>query len=55
MILVGTDRDGVCCGRPLNTIGQHGQGTTELFFDYVRVPVANLIGTTEECGFGQLI
>ncbi len=31
-------------GRPLEKIGQHAQDTAELFFDDVRVPVANLLG-----------
>jgi long-chain-acyl-CoA dehydrogenase len=55
LILVETDRHGVSRGRPLNKIGQQGQDTTELFFDDVRVPIANLIGTDEGRGFGQLM
>lgn len=31
-------------GRPLAKIGQHAQDTAEVFFDDVRVPVANLLG-----------
>ena len=31
-------------GRPLAKLGQHAQDTAELFFDDVRVPVANLLG-----------
>ncbi len=31
-------------GRNLEKLGQHAQDTAELFFDDVRVPVANLIG-----------
>jgi len=42
-------------GRVLDKIGMHGQDTSELFFDDVRVPVANLIGGTEGQGFVQLM
>jgi alkylation response protein AidB-like acyl-CoA dehydrogenase len=31
-------------GRPMAKIGQHAQDVAELFFDEVRVPVANLLG-----------
>jgi alkylation response protein AidB-like acyl-CoA dehydrogenase len=33
----------------------HAQDTTELFFDNVRVPKANLLGDMEGRGFGQLM
>ena len=39
----------------LEKIGQHGQDTAELFFDGVRVPAANLLGTEEGQGFIQLM
>jgi acyl-CoA dehydrogenase len=42
-------------GRVLKKIGQHGQDTSELFFDGVRVPTANLLGTVEGQGFVQLM
>ncbi|MEV6424630.1 acyl-CoA dehydrogenase family protein [Streptomyces sp. NPDC051662] len=32
-------------GRKLNKVGLHAQDTAELFFDEVRVPAANLLGT----------
>ena len=41
-------------GRNLDKIGMHAQDTAELFFDDVRVPVANLLGT-EGQGFRHLI
>jgi len=42
-------------GRILEKIGQKGQDTSELFFDDVRVPVANLLGQEEGKGFVQLM
>lgn len=42
-------------GQPLHKIGQQGQDTTELFFDDVRVPAANLMGGVEGQGFRQLM
>ncbi len=42
-------------GKPLKKIGQKGQDTCELFFDDVRVPVDNLLGTQEGQGFYQLM
>jgi acyl-CoA dehydrogenase len=42
-------------GRNLEKIGMHGQDTSELFFDSVRVPRANLLGPREGLGFFQLM
>lgn len=42
-------------GRTLEKIGQKGQDTCELFFDDVRVPVANLLGQVEGQGFAQMM
>ncbi|MBL0289489.1 MAG: acyl-CoA dehydrogenase family protein [Betaproteobacteria bacterium] len=42
-------------GRILDKIGQKAQDTAELFFDDVRVPVANLLGGDEGRGFAQLM
>jgi acyl-CoA dehydrogenase len=42
-------------GRLLEKIGQHGLDTAELFFDEMRVPVANLLGDEEGKGFRQLM
>ena len=41
-------------GRNLDKLGLHAQDTAELFFDDVRVPVTNLLGT-EGGGFGHLV
>lgn len=42
-------------GRNLQKIGMHAQDTSELFFDAVRVPAANLLGGEEGQGFVQLM
>ena len=56
LIVVETaELPGFSRGRVLKKIGQHGQDTAELFFDGVRVPVANLLGTEEGQGFIQLM
>jgi acyl-CoA dehydrogenase len=47
--------EGFSRGRVLKKIGQHGQDTAELFYDGVRVPTANLLGTEEGQGFIQLM
>jgi len=42
-------------GRSLEKVGMHGQDTCELFFDDVRVPAGNLLGSAEGQGFGQML
>jgi acyl-CoA dehydrogenase len=42
-------------GKPLPKVGRQGQDTCELFFDAVRVPAANLLGTVEGKGFFQMM
>jgi len=42
-------------GRNLEKLGQKAQDTSELFFDEVRVPAENLLGSTEGRGFIQLM
>jgi acyl-CoA dehydrogenase len=42
-------------GRKLEKLGMHAQDTSELFFDDVFVPAANLIGESPGRGFGQLM
>lgn len=54
LIIVEASRDGFRRGRNLEKIGQHSSDTSELFFDDVRVPVANLIGQ-EGAGFMYLM
>ncbi len=54
LILVESDRPGFQRGRNLDKIGLHAQDTSELFFQDVRVPRANLIGA-EGAGFAYLM
>jgi len=49
------DAGGFRRGRKLEKQGMHAQDTSELFFDDVFVPAANLIGETPGRGFGQLM
>ena len=46
---------GFAVGRVLDKIGLKAQDTSELFFDNVEVPVANLLGGVEGQGFTQLM
>ena len=56
LVMVETDGlPGYRVGRPLDKVGMHAQDTCELFFDDVRVPVANLLGPAEGKGFSQLM
>ena len=54
LIVVETDRPGFRRGRNLKKIGLKAQDTSELFFDDVRVPVANRLGE-EGRGFAMLM
>ena len=54
LIIVEAERTGFSKGKPLNKIGMKGQDTCELFFDNVRVPKENLLGT-EGMGFIMLM
>jgi len=56
LIMVEVDEaEGYRRGRNLEKIGHHAQDTSELFFDDVRVPTANLLGDREGLGFIQLM
>ena len=49
------DTGGVKRGRNLEKLGMKAQDTAELFFDNVRIPAENLLGTAEGKGFIQLM
>jgi len=56
LIVVETDNaPGFERGRNLDKLGQEAADTSELFFNDVRVPVANLLGGGEGHGFFQLM
>ncbi|MBJ7410925.1 MAG: acyl-CoA dehydrogenase family protein [Phenylobacterium sp.] len=54
LILVEATREGFKRGRNLDKIGQHSADTSELFFEDVRVPIANCLGE-EGKGFVYLM
>lgn len=56
MIVVETKNlAGYRVGSSLEKVGMHEIDTCELFFDDVRVPSANLLGTVEGVGFSQIM
>lgn len=56
LIVVETDgAEGFARGRNLDKVGLEAADTSELFFNDVRVPTANLIGEEEGRGFYQLM
>ncbi|MGH8456792.1 MAG: acyl-CoA dehydrogenase family protein [Stenotrophobium sp.] len=56
LVVVETDKvTGFRRGRNLEKIGMHGQDTSELFFENVRIPKSNLLGKNEGMGFMQLM
>ncbi|MFI7004936.1 acyl-CoA dehydrogenase family protein [Streptomyces sp. NPDC050145] len=54
LLVVEADRPGFSRGRNLEKVGLHAQDTSELFFQDVRVPAANLLGA-EGTGFTSLM
>jgi acyl-CoA dehydrogenase len=54
LVLVEATRAGFARGRNLDKIGQHSADTSELFFENVRIPVANRLGA-EGGGFACLM
>jgi acyl-CoA dehydrogenase len=56
LIIVETKNlPGYRVGKPLEKVGMHGQDTCEVFFNDVRVPVKNLLGSAEGRGFAQMM
>lgn len=56
LLVVDTkDLPGYQVGRTLEKVGRQGQDTCELFFEEMRVPVANLLGGAEGKGFSQMM
>ena len=55
LIVDTADCPGFRVGRVLDKLGLKAQDTSELFFDDVRVPAANLLGGAEGQGFYQLM
>ncbi|CAN0603468.1 unnamed protein product, partial [Ectocarpus sp. 12 AP-2014] len=55
LLLVETAWEGFEKGQNLNKVGMKAQDTSELFFQDVKVPVENLLGTMEGQGFFQLM
>ncbi|WP_199545673.1 acyl-CoA dehydrogenase family protein [Streptomyces sp. N35] len=54
LLVIEADRPGFARGRNLEKVGLHAQDTSELFFQDVRVPAANLLGE-EGAGFKSLM
>jgi alkylation response protein AidB-like acyl-CoA dehydrogenase len=54
LLVIERGMDGFERGRNLDKVGLHAQDTAELFFNDVRVPVANLLGV-EGKGFAHLV
>ncbi|GAA4580876.1 acyl-CoA dehydrogenase family protein [Planotetraspora phitsanulokensis] len=55
LLVVERGMEGFSRGRNLEKIGMHAQDTAELFFENVRVPVANRLGDEDGQGFVQLM
>jgi len=55
LVMVEAETEGFERGRNLKKLGMKSQDTSELFFDNVRVPMTNLLGTDEGMGFIQLM
>lgn len=54
IVMEPKDLPGYSVGRPFDKVGMNGLDTCELFFDNVRVPASNLLGS-EGKGFSQMV
>jgi acyl-CoA dehydrogenase len=54
LFIVEREMEGFTRGKQIEKLGQHASDTSELFFDDVRVPAANMLGA-EGTGFLQLV
>ncbi len=54
LMIIEANSEGFSKGKPFHKVGLHAQDTCELFFDNVKVPKANLLGS-EGQGFGFLM
>lgn len=54
LMIIEADSEGFSKGKPFHKVGLHAQDTCELFFDNVKVPKENLLGS-EGSGFGFLM
>ncbi|ROO87856.1 alkylation response protein AidB-like acyl-CoA dehydrogenase [Actinocorallia herbida] len=55
LFVIERDMSGFERGRNLDKLGLHGQDTSELFFNDVRVPESNRLGPEDGQGFFQLV
>jgi len=55
VVVEAGNAEGFRRGRNLEKVGMHGQDTSELFFENVRIPKTNLLGKGEGMGFMQLM
>ncbi|NJP97848.1 acyl-CoA dehydrogenase [Nonomuraea sp. FMUSA5-5] len=55
LVVVERGMEGFARGRNLDKVGMKAQDTAELFFDHVRVPLANRLGPKDGEGFFQLM
>ncbi len=55
IVVEAGEAEGFSRGKPLKKLGMKGNDTAELFFEDVKVPLSNLIGTEEGQGFYQLM
>lgn len=55
LLIIDATSEGFTKGKPFHKVGLHAQDTCELFFDNVKVPKENLLGSGAGEGFFQLM